>query len=52
MVANHLHDLLVRIILKMIKYDGTYQPIVIIATARQPVDWVQPSMSAENLGYQ
>jgi len=49
--ANHLHDLLVRIILKMIKYDGAYQPTVIIGTTRQPVDWVQPSMSADRLGY-
>ena len=50
--ANHLHDLLVRIILKMIKYEGPYQPTVVIGTTRQPVDWVQPSMSAERLGYQ
>lgn len=49
---NHLHDLLVRIILKMIKYDGAYQPTVIIASTSQPVDWVQPSMSAEKLGYE
>jgi hypothetical protein len=49
---NHLHDLLVRIILKMIKYDGAYQPTVIIPATTQPVDWVQPSMSAVKLGYQ
>jgi hypothetical protein len=49
---NHLHDLLVRIILKMINYDGAYQPTVIIGATSQPVDWVQPTMSAEKLGYQ
>jgi hypothetical protein len=49
--SNHLHDLLVRIILKMIKYDGAYQPTVIIGATSQPVDWVQPSMSAVELGY-
>jgi hypothetical protein len=50
--TNHLHDLLVRVILKMIKYDGAYQPTVIIGATSQPVDWVQPSMSAEKLGYE
>ena len=49
--SNHLHDLLVRVILKMIKYDGAYQPTVSIGTTRQPVDWVRAGMPAGRLGY-
>lgn len=47
----HLHDVLVRVILKMINYDGTYQPTVTPATTRQPVDWVKPTTPAGALGY-
>jgi hypothetical protein len=50
--ANHLHDLLVRIIFKMIQYDGAYQPTVTIGTTIQPTDWVQANTSADRLGYQ
>lgn len=50
-LTRHLHDLLVRLILKIIEYDGLYQPTVIVGNAMQPVDWVQPSTKACELGY-
>lgn len=50
-IRCHLHDLLLRIILKMVDYSGTYQPTVMHMTAREGVDWVQSQSSAQVLGY-
>lgn len=50
-IMFHLHDILVRIILKMLGYNGTYQPIVIKGTTDQFVDWVTPDTPASRLGY-
>jgi hypothetical protein len=50
-VRFHLHDLLLRMILKMVQYDGTYQPTVISMTTREEVDWVHTHGSAQLLGY-
>ena len=50
-IMNHLHDILVRIILKTLDYDGQYQPTVINMTDSKPVDWVKPDFSARRLGY-
>lgn len=50
-IRCHLHDLLLRIVLKMVNYSGTYQPTVIPAPARENVDWVQSHGSAQSLGY-
>lgn len=50
-ITNHLHDILVRIALSMVGYDGVYQPLTTRWTAIEPVDWVQPSTSAGHLGY-
>ena len=50
-VLNHLHDILVRILLKLLDYDGTYQPTVITMTARETVDWVTSDTPASVLGY-
>lgn len=47
----HLHDILLRLILNMVGYDGTYQPMTITLTAAQPVDWVKPDTSPQSLGY-
>ncbi|MBZ5672374.1 MAG: hypothetical protein LAO04_21965 [Acidobacteriia bacterium] len=41
----HLHDLLVRILLKIIGYRGTYQPRSIRATAAETVDWFRPGVN-------
>jgi hypothetical protein len=48
-VILHLHDVTIRVILKLLGYEGTYQPTVIPGTAAEPVDWVQPSIGAQPL---
>jgi hypothetical protein len=50
-INNHLHDLLVRIVLKSIGYTGTYQPTVIRWTTEKTVDWVQPNTTVKELGF-
>jgi hypothetical protein len=51
-VIRHLHDILVRLILKMLKYDGVYQPSTMVFTAAEPVDWVKPGTRPDLLGYE
>lgn len=50
-IETHLHDVLLRIIFKIIGYDGTYQPPVRTMTSATPVDWVVPGLPARELGY-
>jgi hypothetical protein len=50
-IETHLHDVLLRIIFKIIGYDGTYQPPVITLSSATPVDWVVPGLPALELGY-
>lgn len=45
----HLHDLLVRILLKVIGYRGTYQPRLIRATAAETADWFRPGIRVDGL---
>ncbi len=45
----HLHDLLVRILLKIIGYRGTYQPRIIRATAAETIDWFRPGVNVDGL---
>lgn len=49
-ITYHLYDILVRIVFKMLGYDGTYQPIIRNQTS-QPVDWVKADLPARELGY-
>jgi hypothetical protein len=49
-VVFHLHDILVRLIFKMLGYDGSYQPTVVKMTADMPVDWVTANLPASRLG--
>ncbi|GEM_PF-2822905 len=50
---DHLHDILVRIVLKILGYDGKYQPKVIDVPADgKTIDWVTENTSAEDLGYE
>jgi len=49
-ITYHLYDILVRIVFKMLGYDGTYQPIIRNQTS-QPVDWVNADLPARELGY-
>lgn len=50
-IERHLHDVLLRIIFKIIGYDGTYQPPVKTMTSAMPADWVVPGLPASELGY-
>jgi hypothetical protein len=45
----HLHDLLVRILLKIIGYRGTYQPRSVRLTAAETVDWFRPGINVDAL---
>lgn len=52
-VEDHLHDILVRIALKILEYDGEYQPKVIDHWVDGKTrDWVTESTTAVNLGYE
>lgn len=50
-IYYHLHDILIRIIFKMLGYEGTYQPTVTHMTAIKPTDWVDPDTPPSLLGY-
>lgn len=50
-IETHLRDILLRIIFKIIGYDGTYQPPVRTMSSITPVDWVVPGLPARELGY-
>lgn len=49
--CNHLHDVLIRLTLKMMNYHGNYQPTMMAWAASVPVDWVQHDTPGERLGY-
>ena len=54
-IWKHLHDILIRIVLKMLCYDGTYQRSVFIPgdwAASWPVDWVKSDTQSSELGYE
>ncbi|HMG73659.1 MAG TPA: hypothetical protein VK582_09165 [Pyrinomonadaceae bacterium] len=50
-INDHLLDVLIRIVFKIVGYEGTYQPSVIKATTRESVDWVKSDLAASRLGY-
>jgi hypothetical protein len=50
-VETHLRDILLRIVFKIIGYDGTYQPPVRTMSSIASVDWVVPGLPAWELGY-
>jgi hypothetical protein len=45
----HLHDLVVRVLLKIIGYGGTYQPRLIRGTACESADWFKPGVRVDSL---
>jgi hypothetical protein len=45
----HLHDLLVRVLLKIVGYCGTYQPRLIRGTAAESADWFKPGIHVDGL---
>ena len=50
-ISNHLHDILLRIILKMLDYKGTYHSTVKRIKSTDNVDWVLQDTKASELGY-
>lgn len=50
-ISEHLHDLLLRIVFKMLGYDGTYQPTVAKNLMQARADWVTGTTTAHELGY-
>jgi hypothetical protein len=49
--ADHIHDLLLRIMFRILGYDGFYQPPVVKTTVQYKADWVTPETPASQLGY-
>jgi hypothetical protein len=50
-VIEHLNDILFRIILMTLGYDGNYQPPVLRFADDKPLNWVDVNTPAERLGY-
>lgn len=51
-IINHLHDVMARVVLQALKYDGRYQPTVIPQTSIPfDVDWVKPDTMPGTLGF-
>jgi hypothetical protein len=51
-IINHLHDLMVRIILIITGYDGKYQPSMFSYSCPSEINWVKPDTLPYYLGYQ
>lgn len=52
-IINHLHDIMARILLQALEYDGGYQPTPIPGpSVPYPVDWVKADTPAGMLGYE
>ena len=47
----HTHDLLLRVVLKLIGYEGTYQPPTSMSLDSRTLDWVTPDTDPLTLGY-
>lgn len=50
-ILGHLHDILIRILLKLLNYDGTYKHTLSGLESNKQVDWVTNQTSAGELGY-
>jgi hypothetical protein len=50
-IAQHLQDLLLRIVLTMVGYDGNYNPPVSRARASKSPSWVTTATTPKQLGY-
>lgn len=50
-ILEHLHDILLRIIFKILAYEGKYQPTVCRYVSDSKVNWVESGTSAASLGY-
>lgn len=50
-VTRHLEDLLARVVLRLLRYDGLYQPAVVNWATQAPVGWVTRDTSPAQLGF-
>lgn len=51
-IINHLHDVMARVILSALEYDGGYQPTVVPQPSVPfPLSWVKADTEASALGY-
>jgi len=50
-IRSHLHDILLRLVFKMLNYDGIYQSPIRPLPDRNEANWVKPSTSPDKLGY-
>jgi hypothetical protein len=51
-LVDHLHDILLRIVFKIIGYSGTYNPTVLQHFEMKPINWVRDTTTARELGYE
>lgn len=51
-LTNHLHDILLRIVFKIIGYSRTYNPTVSDFFDDRPVSWVRDETTPQQLGYE
>jgi hypothetical protein len=49
--ALHMHDLLIRVLLKLVGYECNYQPATTRARDTRKLDWVQMNTTPFNIGY-
>lgn len=50
-IKAHLHDILLRLIFKMVYYNGTYESPIGRTPNPKSVDWIKPNTSPKELGY-
>lgn len=51
-IINHLHDIMARVVLRAVGYDGGYHPTVVPGPVVPfALDWVKPDTMAGTLGY-
>jgi hypothetical protein len=50
-ITRHLIDLAIRICLKEVGYEGTYNPLDMTTLRQNPVDWVKSEKDIRNFGY-
>lgn len=49
--TNHLHDLLLRVLMRTVGYDGPYQSPIPPLMRRESIDWVTPATPVGLLGF-
>lgn len=50
-ICQHLKDVIARVILKIIGYTGTYEPVTMRSYGPHPLDWVEATTEAWKLGF-